>query len=68
MVNINPNRESCMEYMKELIRKGLTESEVIKECIKGFDGLTSSNTFLSADNLPQGGNVTPSPIKSSRFT
>ena len=39
MVNINPNRESCMEYMKELIRKGLTESEVIKECIKGFTGV-----------------------------
>ena len=25
MVNINPNRESCMEYMKELIRKGYKE-------------------------------------------
>ena len=23
MVNINPNRESCMEYMKELIRQKL---------------------------------------------
>ena len=34
MVNINPNRESCMEYMKELIRKGLTESEVIKNVLK----------------------------------
>jgi len=31
MVNINPNRESCMEYMKELIRKGLNQTEVIKE-------------------------------------
>ena len=31
MVNINPNRESCMEYMKELIRKGLPSSELILE-------------------------------------
>ena len=31
MVNVNPNRESCMEYMKELIRKGLNQTEVIKE-------------------------------------
>ena len=45
MVNINPNRESCMEYMKELIRKGLTESEVIKECIKGFNGVHKSTFY-----------------------
>tara|TARA_R100000654_G_scaffold19590_1_gene40036 strand:+ start:608 stop:958 length:351 start_codon:yes stop_codon:yes gene_type:complete len=45
MVNINPNRESCMEYMKELIRKGLTESEVIKECIKGFEGVHPSTFY-----------------------
>ena len=45
MVNINPNRESCMEYMKELIRKGLTESEVIKECIKGFTGVHKSTFY-----------------------
>ena len=45
MVNINPNRESCMEYMKELIRKGLTESEVIKECIKGFEGVHKSTFY-----------------------
>ena len=44
MVNINPNRESCMEYMKELIRKGLTRSEVIKECKKNFKGV-DKNTF-----------------------
>jgi len=44
MVNINPNRESCMEYMKELIRKGLTRSEVIKECKKDFKGV-DKNTF-----------------------
>ena len=45
MVNINPNRESCMEYMKELIRKGLSESEVIKECIKGFEGVHKSTFY-----------------------
>ena len=45
MVNINPNRESCMEYMKELIRKGLTETEVIKECIKGFNGVHKSTFY-----------------------
>ena len=45
MVNINPNRESCMEYMKELIRKGLTESEVIKECIKDFTGVHKSTFY-----------------------
>ena len=28
MVNINPNRESCMEYMKELIRQKLPREEV----------------------------------------
>ena len=31
MVNINPNRESCMEYMKELIRKKLSKTEIIEE-------------------------------------
>jgi len=45
MVNVNPNRESCMEYMRELIRKGLTDSEVIKECIKGFEGVHKSTFY-----------------------
>ena len=44
MVNINPNRESCMEYMKELIRKGLTRSEIVKECRKHFKGV-DKHTF-----------------------
>ena len=44
MVNINPNRESCMEYMKELIRKGLSETEIIKECKKDFKGV-NKHTF-----------------------
>jgi len=45
MVNVNPNRESCMEYMKELIRKELTKSEVIKECINGFNGVDKSTFY-----------------------
>jgi len=45
MVNINPNRESCMEYMKELIRKELSKSEIIKECIKGFEGVDKSTFY-----------------------
>ena len=31
MVNVNPNRESCMEYMKELIRQKLPREEVIEK-------------------------------------
>ena len=45
MVNINPNRESCMEYMKELIRKGLSRTEIVEECRKKFDNV-HPNTFM----------------------
>jgi len=45
MVNINPNRESCMEYMKELIRKGLSETEIIKECKKSFNNVHESTYY-----------------------
>ena len=45
MVNINPNRESCMEYMKELIRKELTKTEIIKECIKNFNNVDKSTFY-----------------------
>tara|TARA_B100000131_G_scaffold111651_1_gene108766 strand:+ start:179 stop:526 length:348 start_codon:yes stop_codon:yes gene_type:complete len=45
MVNVNPNRESCMEYMKELIRKKLPKNEVIEECKKGFDNVHSSTFY-----------------------
>ena len=44
MVNINPNRESCMEYIKELIRKGLPRNEIVKECRKHFKGV-DKHTF-----------------------
>jgi len=45
MVNVNPNRESCMEYMKELIRKKLSKTEVIEECKKGFDNVHLSTFY-----------------------
>jgi len=45
MVNINPNRESCIEYMKELIRKELTKTEIIKECIKNFNNVDKSTFY-----------------------
>ena len=44
MVNVNPNRESCMEYMKELIRKGLSRTEIVEECRKKIDNV-HPNTF-----------------------
>ena len=45
MVNVNPNRESCMEYMKELIRKKLSKTEIIEECKKGFDNVHPSTFY-----------------------
>ena len=45
MVNINPNRESCMEYMKELIRQKLPREEVIEECELAFKGVHKSTFY-----------------------
>ena len=45
MVNINPNRESCMEYMKELTRQKLPREEVIEECKKAFKGVHGSTFY-----------------------
>ena len=45
MVNVNPNRESCMEYMKELIRQGLAREEVVDECKKGFKEVHPSTFY-----------------------
>ena len=45
MVNINPNRESCMEYMKELIRQKLPREEVIEECKLAFNGVHKSTFY-----------------------
>ena len=45
MVNKNPNRESCMEYMKELIRQKLPREEVIEECELAFNGVHKSTFY-----------------------
>ena len=45
MVNVNPNRESCMEYMKELIRQGLPRNEVVEECKLAFNGVHGSTFY-----------------------
>ena len=45
MVNINPNRESCMEYMKELIRQKLPRNEVVEECKLAFNGVHGSTFY-----------------------
>ena len=45
MVNINPNRESCMEYMKELIRQKIPREEVIEECELAFNGVHKSTFY-----------------------
>ena len=45
MVNVNPNRESCMEYMKELIRQKLPREEVIEECELAFNGVHKSTFY-----------------------
>ena len=49
MVNVNPNRESCMEYMKELIRKKLSKSE-IRRLIKS-NGIKINNEIISDDKF-----------------
>ena len=45
MVNVNPNRESCMEYMKELIRQKLPRNEVVEECKLAFNGVHVSTFY-----------------------
>ena len=45
MVNVNPNRESCMEYMKELIRQKLPREQVIEECKLAFNGVHKSTFY-----------------------
>ena len=47
MVKENPNKESCKERMKELIRtKHLNRNRVVKRCMREFDGVHKS-TFYS---------------------
>ena len=47
MVKENPNKESCKERMKELIRiKKLNRNRVVKRCMREFDDVHKS-TFYS---------------------
>ena len=47
MVKENPNKESCKERMKELIRvKKLNRNQVVKRCMREFDDVHKS-TFYS---------------------
>ena len=45
MVKENPNKESCKERMKELIRKKRNRNQVVKRCMREFDGVHKS-TFM----------------------
>ena len=43
MVKENPNKESCRERMKELIRvRKLNRNQVVKRCMREFDGVHKS--------------------------
>ena len=44
MANIHEDNESCKERMKELIRKGLDRTEVIREVKKEFSNV-NNDTF-----------------------
>jgi len=46
MVKENPNKESCKERMKELIRtKNLNRNRVVKRCMREFDGVHKSTFY-----------------------
>ena len=46
MVKENPNKESCKERMKELIRtKHLNRNRVVKRCMREFDGVHKSTFY-----------------------
>ena len=46
MVKENPNKESCRERMKELIRvKKLNRNQVVKRCMREFDGVHKSTFY-----------------------
>ena len=46
MVKENPNKESCRERMKELIRvKKLNRNQVVKKCMREFDGVHKSTFY-----------------------
>ena len=45
MVKENPNKESCKERMKELIRKKRNRNQVVKRCMREFDGVHKSTFY-----------------------
>ena len=46
MVKENPNKESCREIMKELIRvKKLNINQVVKRCMREFDDVHKSTFY-----------------------
>ena len=46
MVKENPNKESCKERMKELIRtKNLNKNRVVKRCMSEFDDVHKSTFY-----------------------
>ena len=46
MVKENPNKESCKERMKELIRvRKLNRNQVVKRCMREFDGVHKSTYY-----------------------
>ena len=46
MVKENPNKESCKERMKELIRtKNLNKNRVVKRCMREFDDVHKSTFY-----------------------
>jgi len=46
MVKENPNKESCRERMKELIRvRKLNRNQVVKRCMREFDGVHKSTFY-----------------------
>ena len=46
MVKENPNKESCKERIKELIRvRKLNRNQVVKRCMREFDGVHKSTYY-----------------------
>ena len=46
MVKENPNKESCKERMKELIRtRHLNKNRIVKRCMREFDGVHKSTFY-----------------------
>tara|TARA_Y100000589_G_C26813741_1_gene490934 strand:- start:200 stop:571 length:372 start_codon:yes stop_codon:yes gene_type:complete len=52
MVKENPNKESCKERMKELIRvRKLNRNQVVKRCMREFDDVHKSTFYNWYDEV-----------------